>query len=240
MRRSRALALVRAVSLLSLLAGACSLDRRELSGLPETGGSGENPSNGAQAGAPDAPSSGSSAGGTSSGLVDGCADLDTDGVADCKTTLVTNPSFDEDVNDWNATPDAELSWDAKNALKDLPSGSAKLKAVGTRAEASQCVPVQGRQLVIAYANAFVADEAELGQAQLEASFFETEDCSGERAGYYKTPPSTVSNAWTVIQAGGLSLDLTRSVSLALVGLKADGADELDVYFDNVMLKTKAL
>ena len=36
----------------------------------------------------------------STGLVDGCADLDTDGIADCKATLVKNPSFTSDANGW--------------------------------------------------------------------------------------------------------------------------------------------
>ena len=50
-------------------------------------------------------------------------------------------------------------------------------------------------------------------------------------------PST--GAWTTIQAGGLSNATTSSVSIALVGIKAPSASELNVYFDNVMLKAKS-
>jgi hypothetical protein len=41
----------------------------------------------------------------------GCADLDTDGVADCKSTLLETPSFTDDVSPWVAVGDAALSWD---------------------------------------------------------------------------------------------------------------------------------
>jgi hypothetical protein len=246
MRRSRALATVQAVSALLLLAGGCSIDHRRLhlgavtGGTPSTGANG-----GADGGAADLPG-GSGAGGSSAaptGLVDGCADLDTDGVADCKTTLVKNASFKSDVSAWTAPTDVELAWDAKNALEDLPSGSARLKGTGARANAAQCVPVDGKRLVIAYADAFVtatADDVEFGQAELEVSFFETTDCSGDRAGFFETPASTVINSWTVVQAGAPSLDGTRSVSLALVGLKPATNPSIQVYFDNVMLQAKAL
>lgn len=224
-----------------MLSSSCALDRRELSSS-SLGGAPDDADSQAQAGAPDdAPTSGAGAGGEeSSGLVAGCADLDTDGVPDCTTTLVRNPTFSEDVSDWSVDGGAELSWDSKNALSDQPSGSAKLRASAPRASAWQCVGVGSRELVIAYASALVEDPTELGRAELETSFFDTDDCSGERTGYFKTPTSSVVNGWTTLQAGGVSLEGTRSATIALVAVKPDGATELDVYFDNVMFKTKSL
>lgn len=174
------------------------------------------------------------------GLVDGCADLDTDGVADCTTTLVENPSFAENVDGWTAQAETELTWDDKNAFDDLPSGSAMLIAETERATAEQCIKLQGGQLVIAYASAFVEDETELAQAEVQVSFFQTEDCNGQDPDYFKTPPSTVTNEWVTVQAGTISPLGTASASVALVGLKPDGAERIQVYFDNVMLKSKEL
>jgi hypothetical protein len=238
MRRSRGLSTACAVSLL-LSAAACSVDERQLS-LDEGGaGAGSNGSGGT--GTTEVPSASGSGGDETSGLVDGCADLDTDGVADCEVTLVDNASFGSDVSPWLAEADTELGWAAEDALLDESSGSAQLKTAGARAAATQCVVVAEKELVIAYANAFVqpapgADDS--GQAGLEVSFFESHDCSGERSRFFETPASTVTGAWTTVHAGGLSPDATGSVLLALVGHKPAALAELAVAFDNVMLKTK--
>jgi hypothetical protein len=223
-----------------LLACACSLDRRRL--REATGGSSSSPSaNGAAAGEPEPGNTGSGGtGSTPKGLVDGCADLDTDGVGDCTTTLVENASFTEDVDGWQPRGDTDLTWQDKNALEDLPSGSARLTAETARASAEQCVKLPGRQLVIAYASVFVEDDSELGQAVLQVSFFENQDCDGELSAYFETPPSTVTNSWSTIQAGAVSPPGTASVSVALVGVKPDEAEQIEVYFDNVMLKAKEL
>jgi len=177
------------------------------------------------------------------GLVDGCADLDTDGIADCDVTLVETPSFTSDVNGWTPLEDAELTWDAKNALGDLPSGSARLIAATPRASAAQCVDLAGEQLVIAYAQAFVKPEPgaeDPPRALLEISFFEADACDGERSRYFATPPSAATDEWVTIQAGGLATDATRSLSIALVATKAQSAADVTVYFDNVMLKVQPL
>jgi hypothetical protein len=234
MRRSFALAV------LLLLACACSLDRRRLHEA-KGGSSSQAPANGAAAG--DTASSDGGSGGNSPmvrGLVDGCADLDTDGVADCATTLVNNASFAENVDDWAADAQTELTWAAQNALADLPSGSAKLRGETARAVAQQCVTLRGNQLVIAYASAFVDDATELGHAQVQVSFFQNTACDGEPPAYFETPPSTVTNEWTTIQAGAVAPPGTASVSIALVGVKPESAEGIDVYFDNVMLKAKEL
>lgn len=181
------------------------------------------------------------AGVATSGLVDGCADLDTDGVADCDVTLVATPSFTSDVSGWTPLDDAELTWHAKNALGDLPSGSARLSAASPRASAAQCVDLAGQQLVIAYVQAFVESTPgaqDAPQALLEVSFFEADACGGERHRYFTTPPSTATGEWVTIQAGGLATEATRSLSIELVATQATSASDLSVYFDNVMLKAQ--
>jgi hypothetical protein len=245
MRRSRALVTAFAQALLLFVTYACSVDHRHLHAGQVAGGSASTSADGgADGGATDAPGGTGARGGTSGGLVDGCADLDTDGIADCKATLLTNPSFTSDTKDWLAEPEVALTWDPKNALSDAPSGSARLEASVTRARATQCVTIDSvKQLVIAYADAFVAasaDDIEFGQAELEVSFFPTRDCSGDRSAFFETPPSTTINAWSIVQAGGVAVDGTGSVSLALLGIKPTSAAAIEVYFDNVMLKTRAL
>lgn len=173
------------------------------------------------------------------GLVDGCADLDTDGAPDCKVTLVMNPTFASDASGWIPIDDADLSWDPKNALSDLPSGSAKLSTTALRSSAVQCVVLEGERLVIAYASAFVEPPivpSDPNEAELEVSFFGSDDCSGERTSYFRTPPSSRTGAWTTIQAGGISKPTTHSLSIELVGARAPAAAALTAYFDNVMLK----
>jgi hypothetical protein len=218
--------------------GACSVDDRTLALVAADGGA---------AGASEETDAGNAEGGaagasSTDGLVNGCADLDTDGVADCEVTLLQTPTFASDVSGWNPLNDASLTWDPKNALTDLPSGSAKLSAPSPIASASQCVALSGAQLVIAYASAFVepaGDAPDQARAALEVSFFDEEDCGGASNGYFETPPSTVMGKWTTIQAGGLSTETTSSVLVELVGVKAASAAELNVYFDNVMLRAKA-
>ncbi|MES1185405.1 MAG: hypothetical protein ABUL60_16455 [Myxococcales bacterium] len=240
MRRSCALV----TALLALVTNACSVDHRHLHAQQSTGGA-VSSNGGADGDAPDEPGGANGQGGTTTtkGLVDGCADLDTDGIADCKATLLSNPSFTSDTSDWQADPEVALSWDPKNALPDAPSGSARLEASVPRARVTQCVAMEEKKLVIAYANAFVtssADGDEPGQAELEVSFFPSQDCTGDRAAFFETPPSTEVDAWSVVQAGQITVDGTRSVSIALVGLKPERSAALEVYFDNVMLKARAL
>jgi hypothetical protein len=261
--------------LLGIGALACSVDHRHLrlgsdtntptAGTGIDGGdslvTGENPNpEGGAAGEGQgpvstggSPTSGSPSGGGSTSrplppLVNGCADLDTDGVADCAVTLVKNPTFKSDVTSWTAVDTATLAWDPRNPLADTPSGSALLAAAGSSDidgslpfKAEQCVAVPANQIIIAYANALVDAPSAAGtpaQAELEVSFFDSEDCTGGPTGQFFTPPSPAA-AWSTIQAGGLSGPATRSASLALVGLKPYRADQLRVCFDNVMLEAKA-
>jgi hypothetical protein len=180
-------------------------------------------------------------------LVDGCPDLDTDTVADCTVTLVKNPRFERDVESWSAVDDAMVTWDAENALSDTPSGCALLTASGTNDidgsaffRVSQCVAIPADQIVIAYANALVTTQSDGApiQAELEVSFFDSEDCSGPATGQFFTPPSEAGQ-WATIQAGGVSSLTTHSASVSLVGVKPYRAEALGICFDNVMLKAKA-
>jgi len=238
---------VGATFVLALVVAACAVDDRTLEPqptLPVTGTGGTGNTGGA-ASTPEGGAAGDDgSNGDGEGLIDGCADLDTDGVPDCQATLVENPTFTSDVDGWTALGEAELTWQPDNALGDLPSGSAELTSESEiRASAYQCVPLEGALLAIAYASAFVepgADAERPSKAELEVTFFRGEGCSGVSDGYFVTPPSTVAGAWTTIQAGNVSKDTTKSASIALVGLRTDTVATLSIYFDNVMLKVQPL
>lgn len=240
------LAAAGALVLLAVRVVACSNGDRPSEPRGGEGGEAgaiEGSEGGSGAGEPGGGSAGEAGAAPVSDLVDGCADLDTDGIADCEVTLVATPSFTSDVSGWTPRDDAELTWDEKNALGDLPSGSARLSAGSARASAAQCVELAGEQVVIAYAQAFVepAPDAEAPpRALLEISFFEAEACDGERSHYFATPPSAATNEWVTIQAGGLTTEATRSLSIALVATKAQSAADVTAYFDNVMLKVQPL
>lgn len=256
----------RHVRQLGLLLGvlACSLDDRELRPAAVAGMAGQNnaagrggngpESEGGAAGADESLQAGSGNDGEggagrgstgqagTGGLVEGCADLDTDGVADCTITLLNTPSFASNVEDWSAVGDAELRWDRKNALGDRPSGSAKLSASGAFARATQCVPLTGEKLLIAYANAFVEsdDEDANARALLEVAYFASDDCSGESDGFFETPPTDRMNDWTTVHAGSVASAATRSVLVTLIGVKAGAAAGQSAYFDNVLLSAQDL
>ena len=235
---------------LGLLLGAfaCSVDDRELTLDAASGGDGATSGSGVA-------DAGSEAGGGSPVapelplLVDGCADLDTDGMSDCSMTLVYNAAFKTDVTGWEKVGDSKLEWSENNALDDQPSGSAMLNAEGTTDidgsalfRASQCIAAGSSQLVIAYANAWVAKNTspeEQAHAELQVSYFDAANCNGSATGYFVTPPSSVPDAWVTIHAGGVSGPATQSILVMLVGVKPYRTKSMSARFDNVMVKLKS-
>jgi hypothetical protein len=237
------------VSMFGLCALHCAVDQRDLqlagqAGATEVGSGGDGSagerheagSNGGSPVQPDSPP-----------LVDGCADLDTDGVSDCSVTLVDNATFESGVTGWKALDTASLTWNDRNALGDEPSGCALLRGSGivdsdgsTLLSATQCVAVPAGKIIIAYANVRVSAASGMGQAQVEVSFFSGDDCEGEPISYFSTPPSTAADTWVTIQAGGVSGAATKSALVALVGIKPNRAAALEACFDNVMVSDRPL
>lgn len=222
------------------LATACGVDDRQLSGA-EASSSAAGEDDGGRASVAPGNDGGAGRGDTPDGLVDGCADLDTDGVADCRVNLLENGTFARDVQGWEPSG-GDLGWDPQNALADPASGSARLRSASSNASASQCVVVPSGSLTIAYANVYVATEEgddDPAAAVLEVSFFDAKDCSGTPSNRFETPPSASVDEWVVVQAGQVTSSTTRSLSLSLLGWRTRGSG-LDVYFDNVMLKVQDL
>jgi hypothetical protein len=220
-----------------VLSLACSVDDRRLeaAGSSDDGGSaGQSGQGSAVAGSAPVAQGGESGAGSAGGS--SCADLDTDGIADCEVTLVETPSFADDVSGWAPVEEATLVWDERDALDDGRSGSAKLSATSPLASATQCVALDGAKLVIAYANTLVQAADEGADAQLAVSFYAEPGCTGERSGFFETPPGGPTGSWATAHAGGISPENTKSVSIALVGIRGKGASSLTAWFDNVMVK----
>lgn len=239
-----------AASLTGAALAGCSLDTRQLQYA--TGGSGHSP-----AGAPSLPGAGGdSSGGAGGGanapiMIDGCLDLDEDGIADCEETLLRNATFNTDVEAWHADDEADLLWDARNAAGDSPSGSALVTATGDTAigaqgmvqeSASQCLEVTGKQLVTVYANALVeTSQPTSGLAQISVLFFDSAACSGAYVTSFSTPQplDALRDEWFALKAGSVTGPGTRSVLVRLVVMRPLDAASFQARFDNVLLKVLA-
>jgi hypothetical protein len=252
--------------------GGCSLDTRALAlaasgaGSSSDGGAATNP---AQAGAINVGAAGSDsslgdagAGANSAGsgaqagqagavppMVDGCADLNMNQIADCNETLVSNPDMNKNVDHWLADPDTTVDWDSGNAWGDTPSGSALVaspgvidaNAVGAALRAAaQCVPVAGKKLITVYANAFVdSGQDPEGHAEVDVFFFNQASCAGASTSGFSTPQplDAATDTWLTLKAGSLSTDSTQSLLVKLAISKPFHADSFHARFDNVLLRT---
>ena len=251
--------------------GSCSLDTRfpalastEAGGSAD-GGASDNP---ARAGANNAAGAGSDsnlgdagAGASVAGssaqagqsgsvqpMVDGCADLNMNQVADCKESLVSNPDMNKNVDNWLADPDTTVDWNSGNAWGDTPSGSALVASPGVIDEnavgaalraAAQCVPVTGKKLITVYANAFVdSGQDPEGHAEVDVFFFNQPSCAGTSTSGFSTPQplDAATDTWLTLKAGSVSNDSTQSLLVKLAISKPFHADSFHARFDNVLLR----
>jgi hypothetical protein len=258
-----------ALSCASLLLG-CPLDNRPLalgsgpdaqvdSTASPGGQSGNQPDGGDKSGsASNVDDSGSEASAGEPGdagqaptLVDGCADLDGDGVADCQEGLAQNPDFESDTADWVADASTTLTWDSRNAWGDVPSGSALVAASGVidadangaaLHAASQCVPIIGKQLVTVYANALVdPDQDTQGLAEVDVSFYDSVACSGASTSSFSTPQPLDGSvgSWLSLRAGSVSGATTKSALIRLAISLPFRAASFHARFDNVLVKAQS-
>jgi hypothetical protein len=178
--------------------------------------------------------------------VDGCADLNGDGVADCQQTLVANATFDSNVASWHADTGASLTWDPRDSLNAGTSGTALLSAASgafdaggsSLVTASQCITVTGGQIVITYANVFIdKGQDSSGQAAIDVDLFGAPGCAGTATSSFSTPmPENASpGVWLAEQAGLKSPNGTRSALVRLAIDKPFQADSYHARFDNILV-----
>jgi len=176
-------------------------------------------------------------------LVDGCSDLDTDGVSDCKETAVENFAFNSDVSSWLPEPSTDIAWTAQDLLEQPGSGSAlitsseALDADGdSLVAAAQCIHVTEGKLVDVFANAYIAAGQVAGAAALSLLFFPAADCPGDTPpSVYETPALFASeevltlNGKTGVPPGMVSMRVRLGV------IKPFRAESFSVHFDNVLI-----
>ena len=182
--------------------------------------------------------------------MDGCADLDEDGVADCMQTLLSNSTFDANVMNWNADAGASLTWDPRDALAAAGSGTALLTAESSAFDAGgaslftagQCVRVSGGQIVLAYANALVDDgQDESGKAAIYVYFYDASECTGTSTSSFSTPQplDASTGTWLTLKAALLTSAATHSARVMLAIEKPFVAQSFHARFDNLLLKTES-
>jgi hypothetical protein len=215
------------------------------SGAAEAGAAGESPAdlpgNDGAAGTPDAPAQ------VPISTSGGCADLDEDKTPDCMQSLVGNPDFDSNVDQWTAEAGASLTWDSGDALGKAGSGSALLSTASGMAAgsgsgavaASQCLSVTSGNIVAAYANAFVeADQSPSGVASVEVYFFDAAGCAGTATIYFSTPQplDAAAGTWLTLKSGLTAPKGTHSVQVRLAIAKQPQAASFRARFDNILVK----
>jgi hypothetical protein len=193
------------------------------------------------------------AGSTSSGgadtpepaLVDGCPDLDANGVGDCTETLVKNPNFAENVADWSAGDDSFIEWSAQNHFDDLPSGSALVSVRGyTDADgmmqraSSQCVTFETASKLRIFANVFYKSDQGEGGPGLGLFFFGSSDCSGASLGFPLSVEATSADSWQTLTAERDVPEGSHSALVRLAVTKPLRSMVFKASFDNILTRTE--
>ncbi|HEY1536699.1 MAG TPA: hypothetical protein VGF76_21910 [Polyangiaceae bacterium] len=193
-------------------------------------------------GGEDAAGDGGQAGGPPT-FVDGCPDLDGDGVSDCTETAVKNSTFDADVSSWASESGATIAWNAKDLLDQAGSGSALVTSTGSIdaagdsfVAANQCIPVSDGQVVDLVANTYIDAGQVTGRASISLWFFPVADCPGdsspdvfETSAVFATEKVQTLRGRKAVPAGMLSLRVRLGV------IKPFQAETFSVHFDSVLV-----
>jgi hypothetical protein len=247
-------------ALSSGIALSCSLDRRKLhgssyagywilGGAPDGGHAdgGMGGMSDASEGGAGHPSGGSAAqagtGSTEPSVIDGCPDLDFNGKGDCTETLVKNPNFADDTQDWTPDSDAFLEWSPQNHFADLPSGSAQVSLTGiidadgySLHAATQCVPDAKGNKVKIFANLFAQSGQGDGRPSISLFFFSSTDCSGELSGAPLDVVGSASDVWQTVSIEQALPEGTRSALVRLAVTKSNRSQSFKALFDNLLIR----
>lgn len=185
-------------------------------------------------------------GGEDSGpaLIDGCVDLDDNGVGDCDETLVQNGDFRTTTDKWSADVVTQITWVARNAHADAPSGAAAVSVVDTadqdglmQSASTQCVPITAGGALEILVNFFIPSGQGEGLAAVGLFFFEQPDCKGP-----VKAPAQVSRAetdvWGLLRTTTLAPDTAASMQIRLAVSKPYRVPAFEVVFDNILVKRR--
>ena len=174
--------------------------------------------------------------------------------------LLVNPGFDRDLSGWigrvrsgtstQPTADVFFAWEAVDASGSPGSGGAALHAKAyepsTLAAVGQCRAITALSLATFGARFLVRTER-LSDIAVSATYYASEDCSGERLGTASTPPipssitggSNSGGAWLPVQTSALVPAAARSVFVEVTASAlwtwSFGAGWADVVADDAFL-----
>jgi len=175
-----------------------------------------------------------------------CPDLNHNDLIDTSETLVSNLSFNADIDGWNPDMGVGLGWNGMDACGRCDSGALAVtnQYAGTSGDiavggARQCLTIEPNQRLEVMARVNPEPES-LGGIGLD--FYASTDCSGDTIkGLSISSPLVVTDSqWQRASTPGTASDATHSVSIRLfvsasVKPKAGFAN---VFFDNILVTSK--
>jgi hypothetical protein len=176
-----------------------------------------------------------------------CPDLDGNGVADCRETLVQNPGLDSATTGWTAEPSTTASWTSQDGGKNASSGAvavvnndtnpADAPYGTTTAGAFQCLAVTPGSCYQVDAQTSIPS----GQASVAAGFVldehTTGDCSQAPVTSFLSPQLSGTGGWQTIAGTTTRIPLgIGSVAVRLVAVKPVAQASAEALFDNVLVR----
>lgn len=175
-----------------------------------------------------------------------CADLDGNGVLDCKETVLANPDFPSDILGW--TTELEV---AQTFVRDDGDGNMRSGAIavsnGTTRDIAGATMAGSRQCVAAASGAayrLIAQTRIPGpkvdgvSAGVYIQYYRSVGCAGDPAGTYAGPLVDAVDAWRPVEGLATAPAGARSMSVRLVVVKPFRAAPARALFDNVLLKVQ--
>ena len=171
-----------------------------------------------------------------------CPDLDQDNVRDnAGETLVTNPTLDTGIEDWNYEVGAGLGWNADDACGRTDSGSLSVTNpnAGTSVTyalsgAMQCLIVSPGKAYALFAN---LKPSEFSYGGVGLAFHTVADCTGNPDKQINSTLIEADDEWHIAAVSGVAPEEALSVAVRLVvGAPSAPPDGLaNVLFDNVLV-----
>ncbi|MEP6652020.1 MAG: hypothetical protein ABJA82_01595 [Myxococcales bacterium] len=177
-----------------------------------------------------------------------CPDLNSDGVPDCKQSLLVNPAFRTDLVGWAPELDMRQAFMAQDGAHNPLSGSiavtnarrSDVELGSTMGGSAQCVRAVGPSSYDVLVQVLLSPPAASGDVAwggVAFQFFATTDCSGTALG---ASSPTLSDAnitgWQLIRGVVSPAPGTRGMLVRLVVVKPFKQQPTQGVFDNVLIK----
>lgn len=177
-----------------------------------------------------------------------CPDLNSDGVPDCKQSLLVNPAFRTDLVGWAPELDMRQAFMAQDGAQNPTSGSiavtnarrSDVELGSTMGGSAQCVRAVGPSSYDVLVQVLLSPPAGAGAVAwggVAFQFFASTDCSGTALG---ASSPTLSDAnitgWQLIRGVMSPAPGTHGILVRLVVVKPFNQQPTQGVFDNVLLR----